>query len=415
MSYFPENPTLNEEQQAIVDGKYNKTINGITGVIVKGAAGTGKTMTAIHLAKKLSKEGTVGVILYTKSLRSFIKDAINSKSVDVFNVSWEELDENHYDYLIIDEVQDFNMLEIRRVVNHRPKAIYFFGDDGQQILEFLYEKETQAEYLHYASLTNEQQENYESPYQRGVQCTQNETGFDVVEMSKNIRLSSPNIEFINGTLSDFRLSVTSTQNESILPEIYICLTLDAEKDKVRHLIENKIDGSIGILLYDNKSVNLYYDYLKTALFNMKINLGRKGDLKFANGSVNVLTYHSSKGLEFDTIILPEGGRGNSPEGGSAHQKLLYVGCTRARKSIIITCAGQCFFSDVSQDLYRGDFFTEEQKNIAKNQKEKIKLEVRISKSMAIDEEIEYIQRYEKSLVDKKNKIANLRKQKENLK
>jgi superfamily I DNA/RNA helicase len=63
------------------------------------------------------------------------------------------------------------------------------------------------------------------------------------------------------------------------------------------------------------------------------------------------TYHSAKGLEFDTVILPRLSASDVPdpdavealgkeEATAGDGRLLYVGVTRARQNLIMTCAGE---------------------------------------------------------------------------
>jgi superfamily I DNA/RNA helicase len=63
------------------------------------------------------------------------------------------------------------------------------------------------------------------------------------------------------------------------------------------------------------------------------------------------TYHAAKGLEFDTVILPRLSSGRMPdpeavaalgedEATAGDGRLLYVGVTRARQNLVMTCAGE---------------------------------------------------------------------------
>ena len=72
------------------------------------------------------------------------------------------------------------------------------------------------------------------------------------------------------------------------------------------------------------------------------------DDKAGDDKVTLMTLHSAKGLEFDTVFLPGWEEGLFPhqraldEGGTAaleeERRLAYVGLTRARKRAVVSCA-----------------------------------------------------------------------------
>jgi DNA helicase-2/ATP-dependent DNA helicase PcrA len=82
--------------------------------------------------------------------------------------------------------------------------------------------------------------------------------------------------------------------------------------------------------------------------------------------VNLLTYHRAKGLEFEAVILPkiEDGempfrRARSPEAIAEERRLFYVGLTRAKTHLAITCVGgtrrkiSTFFKELRDEKVQG--------------------------------------------------------------
>ena len=60
--------------------------------------------------------------------------------------------------------------------------------------------------------------------------------------------------------------------------------------------------------------------------------------------VSLMTRHSSKGLEFDTVVLAGlGGFKDVEKNLEQEVRLLYVGMTRARQNLLLTGCGSCFF------------------------------------------------------------------------
>ena len=62
--------------------------------------------------------------------------------------------------------------------------------------------------------------------------------------------------------------------------------------------------------------------------------------------VRIMTYHGSKGLEFDTVFLPFLNSGDVPHGRNLstmeleeERRLFYVAVTRAKKSLYLSCEG----------------------------------------------------------------------------
>lgn len=108
--------------------------------IVKGCAGSGKTVLALWRAKELAEKGEDSylVIVFTKSLKQFIKDGINEIGVDESKVMyhWEwknRMGKPTADYIIIDEVQDFDKEELKELAKCANKHFILFGDSAQQL------------------------------------------------------------------------------------------------------------------------------------------------------------------------------------------------------------------------------------------------------------------------------------------
>ena len=109
--------------------------------LVTGPAGSGKSMIAMIKAMELyNNNNKFRIIIYTKALSEFIIGKL--KKVDIKNIKdyilcgyefqKEDISED-IDYIIIDEVQDFNLKNIEYCRNMAKKGCFLFGDDLQQI------------------------------------------------------------------------------------------------------------------------------------------------------------------------------------------------------------------------------------------------------------------------------------------
>jgi superfamily I DNA/RNA helicase len=286
MNYFTKQVELNNVQQAIIDGEPN--------IIVKGLAGTGKTMTVVHLAQKLSKNNTVGIVIFTLSLKKFLIECINSDNASV--ITSKRLLKT-FDYIIVDEVQDFTLADIIQMQSYSKYGVYFFGDDHQQL-------------------------NWRGEKNATIEEIQSITNFPVVELIDNVRFSKPIENFIKKYVfhkNPFDVVINDAK-ELVYSQIDTALII-ARLLKV-------LDGSTAIICNRNDQVEKYSLLLQeNGHKNIGYKVGRDEQLNLdCDDAINVLTFHSAKGLEFQNVIVI---------GGRKEPEYFYVGASRASKNIIV--------------------------------------------------------------------------------
>ncbi|MBC8530686.1 UvrD-helicase domain-containing protein [Gehongia tenuis] len=100
------------------------------------------------------------------------------------------------------------------------------------------------------------------------------------------------------------------------------------------------------------------EFLTNVLLGQEIDLGRSGQKSYASGAVRLMTLHGSKGLEFPAVFLTgvraglipydAPGRAADPQ---EERRLLYVGLTRAKDRLTLTCPGEPspFLGDIPKD------------------------------------------------------------------
>ena len=100
------------------------------------------------------------------------------------------------------------------------------------------------------------------------------------------------------------------------------------------------------------------EFLTNVLLGQEIDLERSGRKSYASGAVRLMTLHGSKGLEFPAVFLTgvraglipydAPGRGADPR---EERRLLYVGLTRAKDRLTLTCPGEPspFLEDIPKD------------------------------------------------------------------
>jgi superfamily I DNA and RNA helicase len=315
--------------------------------IITGAAGCGKTQTAIFLAELLMGKGTVTIIVFTKALRTFIEETLqkrgNSK-IKVFHYYKWFNNSTESDYVLIDEVQDFSLEEIRLLIKQSKYGVYLFGDNNQRI---------------YNTSLGDKNPTITIEKIKAV------TGFPSILLQENIRLNKNTAKFINQIYREERIKdPKSCLGDKI--KFINCISDQEELHSIATIIkQNEIQGTTCICLRSNDGnengikirpgIIDVFEFLKSHGVN---NVGYKFHssecYNYDLDSINILTYHSTKGLEFDNIIIPFFDKRNS----ITNHRLNYTIFTRSRKKIIITYTNE-INSDLpfglDSSLYEGEY------------------------------------------------------------
>lgn len=121
---------------------------------------------------------------------------------------------------------------------------------------------------------------------------------------------------------------------------------DNEEDQLRSIVSIIKTNSltdVGILLPHNDEVKTVSDKLRSLGLNVERKYNDKEDyhnnvdsLNFSTTNPKVMTYHSAKGLQFETVFLPMVCDANTPE----ERKSLYVAMTRTCRNLYIMYSGE---------------------------------------------------------------------------
>lgn len=314
-SWYINESELDDYQVPIIQKKMSASF------IVKGCAGSGKTVLALWKAKEIAeaKLGTYQVIVYTKALRQFINDGVKEVGINGDKVmhydSWKKKGKPFSDFLIVDEVQDFTKDELTALQNASQKAFILFGDSAQQIYSGLKSDLLTMEQIAYHTRLSMEQLvlNHRLPKKIArVAEYLNETGDSLVGRCKKEGANKP-----------FLIKASSWE---------------AQMDFIRNTIEEKGYVDVGILFPDNYSVKKADEYFskKGFLVEAKYDINWPDDVKFNlnfySENPKLLTYHSSKGLQFEAVFIPECSMDSLP-GDSSNP--LYVAITRTYQDLFI--------------------------------------------------------------------------------
>lgn len=314
--------------------------------IVKGCAGSGKSILALWKAKQIQEQnkGSYLYVVYTKALRRYMSDGIKQVGLRESNVanydacfSWSRDDNGKlergswkkgvFDYIIVDEAQDFSREDIELLKSKARKALLVYGDTAQQLYKFLKNKQTVS-----------------------MEEIQRFTGFPDEQLVFNHRLPKKIArvaQYLNSERDDLEERCTEEGTEK--PKILEYPDIESQFSAIVSIIKNKGMEDVGILFRSNDEVDEAYDYFTNAGLEVEAkSFNHNDELDFTSDNPKLMTYHSSKGLQFENVFVPE-----CTAEGDGDRNPLYVAITRTYRSLYIMHSGNLssFFDDVPTDLY----------------------------------------------------------------
>lgn len=317
-----EKESMDDEQLDLIGDTIDKSM------IVAGCAGSGKSVIAMYKAQQiLESKGDVILIAYTKSLNRYMRQGKENSLDERFFYHWQWIDQGmpKADYIIVDEIQDFDREEIMQFINAARKCFFFFGDTAQSIYR-AFGKET---------LTIDQ--------------ISSMTGIKVSRLYNNYRLPKPiakiTQEYLGLTEEDNVRKYSESlylSKENALPVFVECHSRQEQIDCIISIIRKNKYRNVGILVPENDLILEIMNAFTSEKFacEFKFNAGyndfrNKDTLNFKTEYPKLMTYHSAKGLQFETVILPfYQGANNSDE-----KKSLYVAMTRTYRHLYVLYNG----------------------------------------------------------------------------
>lgn len=315
------------DQLALIDKTLDKSM------LIAGCAGSGKSVIALHKAMKIrAAGGDVILVAFTKSLNRYMAAGRTDKGLGsrfYYHWQWRHEGMPGADYIIVDEIQDFTKPEIEEFIAAARKSYFFFGDTAQSI---------------YGKIR---------PNTLTVEQISTLTGLKILHLYNNYRLPKPVAQitqtYVGVDVNPYEESVYQSK-EKERPRFIAYKSVEDQADAIVRMIAKNKWRNVGILLPSNNSVSKMYDYLRqrnlsceckyqhpTHQDNGQSMEGASADsLDFHSALPKVMTYHSAKGLQFETVILPMFVAVNT----SAARKALYVAMTRTYRNLYVLYSGK---------------------------------------------------------------------------
>lgn len=316
--------SMDDDQLDLIGDNIGKSM------IVAGCAGSGKSVIAMYKAQQiLEARGDVILIAFTKSLNRYMSQGKANTLDKKFFYHWQWIDQGmpSADYIIVDEIQDFDKKEILQFIHAAKICFYFFGDTAQSI------------YKAFGKMT------------MTIDQISQMTGVAVSRLYNNYRLPKPvakitqdylGLDEKNDKVRDFSESLYLSK-ENALPVIMSCESKQEQINKIISIINMNKYRNVGILVADNEMVIEIMNSFTSSKFacEFKYNAGyndsrNKDTLNFKTEHPKLMTYHSAKGLQFETVIIPfYNGARNTDE-----KKALYVAMTRTYRNLYVLYDGK---------------------------------------------------------------------------
>lgn len=319
---------LDEDQLDLIESAIDKSM------LVEGCAGSGKSLIAMFKAIQLSKAGyDVILIAYTTSLYRFMQNTGSQLASRFYYYSrWEAMNKPSADYIIVDEIQDFDRQTVSEFIRAARKHFLFFGDTAQSIYRVFGYNTMSIEDI--AKMTNLKPlrlySNYRLP-RPVAKITQTYVGVNVPEYKERVYQSK------------------ATE----LPHFVFYESDELQLEAIAKLVSDNQHRSVGIIVPTNRQVQQVVDFLKQKEmpFECKYKEGNKTEntLNFKTQLAKIMTCHSAKGLQFDVVILPFFKGADTDD----ERKILYVAMTRTIQSLYLLYSAPAipFPLNVPEHLY----------------------------------------------------------------
>ncbi|MBK9460101.1 MAG: ATP-binding domain-containing protein [Chitinophagales bacterium] len=333
MAYFFELPKINDltiGQQA--------ALNEPNAIAISGGPGTGKSVVALwrHIRNYGTGSKRSLLLTYTKTLETYLAASATSENMDAGNAVdrtywWTTHHGEDYDEIIVDEAQDVEEARYTTIKNY--SGIVSYGADDQQI-------------LFRNKATTQQQLATIFPYNRSYVLDENfRNSYEIMHF---VRALFPNKIVSQSTLNN----LIQEGRRGNKPILLVSNNNAAKQTKAIIDIINQFKSArhnIAVLVPLQNHVTTFANLIRNAgiqCSSFKADDGSLGEID----NVHVTTFKSSKGTEFDTVIIPdfENMLNNIVQLNVIDENDYYVAITRAKRNLYLVSTSMPNFLERSE-------------------------------------------------------------------
>jgi superfamily I DNA/RNA helicase len=353
MAWMIREDKLDPDQRDFINVESKKTGN----IWIKGFAGSGKSVLLVHSLKdelNRNPEARVAIVVYTHSLIDMFKTGMEELNIPFVPVmtyyEFVEKDTNHYDCVFCDEVQDLPS-KVLFAMQYKADKIIVAGDSNQSI----YDKDPRW------------REPVVNPEQVGSIINARAFSLNMIH-----RLTRSIITAVQKLLPS--MNIWGAKRDLTKQDVMIRLCeATSESEEVKYVYKEALKGTnVGdssVILFPKLEYIINFsnlvlhsesktDWERTDNQWEKPDFGslnrhfRKNGIKLQfvgsgygsltdaqqNKEAILMTYHSSKGLDFDNVFLPFLNNNFHMHRGKA-STVFMVAMTRSRKNLYLTYFG----------------------------------------------------------------------------
>jgi len=325
---LPLGNELTRQQQRAIDSKEP--------IFLTGVPGSGKTVVSVY---RLKNNNNSILFTYGKLLRLAINKTIDDNSKIVENIhhwNWE-IDGNMRVYLE-DRISEENLSNSINFFRERCICEYIMVDEGQDLELNVYKLLDKL-----TSNLSVSADNAQKVYENGA------TEEDILELIPNLKSIELNRNFRNSfeiynfakefvpnnpRANDFNMLEKFNIIDAEKPNVYLVSTLNRTFEVVKEIIDDHHALNIGILSTDVLTVNTYAKELSKD-YDISSYTSNDKDVPKDLENILITTFKSSKGMEFDIVIIPQIQFLKEKE-----LNQYYIGATRAKTKLYFLAIGK---------------------------------------------------------------------------
>ena len=361
MTWLPPAERLTPAQTASVEAPTDRPL------VIRGGPGSGKTIVLLHRARRLGgdtgRPAAVATLVYTNVLRDFIRSATETLRLDPERVltfdHWCRLrhaeligpppldHDGHPDFLRVRR----QLLAHLRARAPAPALDAILVDEGQDLDEDCYAL-LKLSARHVTVAYDPKQSLYREPEEADALRALGARRHDH-ELQATYRACPYVVDLACEFIADetaraaFRLQAATVQTERQTPLLYLAADESDERRRLVEVLRERLlrNERVAILFPTFAQVGLFADFLRAQgiLIDQQTQTdtqGRRPTIDFKTGRPVVLTYHSAKGLTFDSVLLPGVTRSAIRARHTAARRMLFVATTRATHWVYFSALGK---------------------------------------------------------------------------